>query len=244
MPSRNHRPGYPDTETLRAARVLLQDCPSGAARDVQRFRALAYSGAVVERSYGLFAIDLSGIQMKDRIPMLLDHDGTQRVGFADKRFVTDEGLELEGVLSKSTEAGREVASLAKEGFPWELSVGVAVLEREEVPEGVTVEVNGQRLTGPVSIARKCKLREVSFLYSGADASTHAVALASQRRRSVRESLAEIRARHDREKAALAAIQHQASGAKSKHPSLYNLPGLGMSGGVVDSPGRSHYLGGE
>lgn len=174
----------PDTETLTVglSAEALKDSPEGDG--MQRFTALAYTGSVVDRAYGKFVIDMSGIQMKDKIPMLVDHDGTKRAGYADKRMITDKGLEIEGSLSKSTEAGREVAALAKEGFPWELSVGIHVGRREEVEEGAECEVNGETLQGPVSVARECSLKEISFLYSGADAQTYAVALAAQRKEAL------------------------------------------------------------
>ena len=35
---------------------------------------------------------------------------------------------LDGVLSTATEAGREVAATADKGFPWEASVGIAVVK--------------------------------------------------------------------------------------------------------------------
>lgn len=158
----------------------LQDCSD--SKGPQRFRAIAYTGAVVDRAYGKFAIDMAGIAMKDRVAMLVDHDGTKRVGFADKRLITDRGLEIEGAFLKSTPAGREVAESLREGFPFELSVGIHVDEREEVGEGQKIEVNGETLEGPISIARKSRLKEVSFLFSGADDSTYAVALAAHEKK--------------------------------------------------------------
>lgn len=169
---------HPEIETLNTTLVDEALRVSPDDKGTQRFQALAYSGAVVDRDYGKFVIDFEGIRMKDKIPMLVDHDGTKRAGFADKRVITDRGLELEGVLSKSTDAGREVTNLSKEGFPWELSVGIRVARREEVDAGETCEVNGETLAGPLSIARECTLKEVSFLFSGADANTEAVALAA------------------------------------------------------------------
>lgn len=168
----------PTTETLDTDLPIeiLRDCPSG--KGARRFSMLAYTGAPVARSYGQFVIDLKGIELRSKIPMLLDHDGSKIAGYADKCLITDRGLELEGMLSSATEYGKVIQALSDEGFPWQASVGLEVLEREEVNAGETCEVNGNTLEGPVSIARKSRLPETSFLYSGADSATYAVALSS------------------------------------------------------------------
>lgn len=168
----------PTTEifTAEGSVEVLKDQPSG--KGARRFDMLAYTGTPVARSYGLFVIDLKGINLRSKIPMLVDHNGTKIAGFADKCLITDRGLELSGVLSKTTEYGRMVAGLCDEGFPWQASVGIDNIVREEIGEGEICEVNGLTLAGPVSIARSCDLPETSFLYQGADTATYAVALSS------------------------------------------------------------------
>lgn len=173
-----HRPNT-ETLTVPVETETLRDCPDGKSK--RRFRMLAYTGSVVDRLYGDFVIDLEGIEFRDKVPMLVDHDGGKIAGYADRMETTDEGLQLSGVLSGATEYGRLVADLSDEGFPWQASVGISVLEREEIAEGTPCSVNGLELMGPVSIARKCKLLETSFLYSGADSDTYAVALAAQQK---------------------------------------------------------------
>ena len=166
----------PSTEILDAAGdvEVLKICPDGKGQ--RRFQMLANSGTPVERSYGQFVIDLRGIKLRDKIPMLVDHDGAKIAGYADDMKFTDQGLMLEGCLSKATEHGVMVAALSDEGFPWQASVGLKVLRREEVEAGAKCEVNGFMLEGPMSIARESYLAETSFLYAGADSSTYAVAL--------------------------------------------------------------------
>lgn len=168
------------TERLSVDHVELMDCPSDApgGKSRRRFRAIAYTGKPVDRMYGKFVIDLNAFEKRDKLPMLVDHDGAKIAGYADKMRVTPQGLELEGVLSQKTECGLMVADLADEGFPWQMSVGIDVMQREEIGEGVDCEVNGLKLTGPLSVARKCQIKETSFLYAGADDDTYAVALAA------------------------------------------------------------------
>lgn len=168
----------PTVELLDATCVLdeqLKDCPDGKTGP-RRFSAVAYTGALVDRAYGKFGIDLAGFQKRDQIPMFLDHDPSKIVGYADKMKVTDRGLELEGVLSSKTEWGRLVADLSDEGLSWQMSVGIDVAERQELSEGEECELNGQKVKGPVSVARKVRLMETSFLCNGADPSTSGVAL--------------------------------------------------------------------
>lgn len=168
----------PTTEILHADLAIeeLQDCPDGKGR--RRFSMLAYTGAVVDRTYGKFVIDLEGIQHREKVPMLLNHDGNKIVGFADRMGCDEEGLRMSGFLTDKTAEGRLVADLSDEGFPWQASVGLSVLERENFGDDEVCEINGMTLQGPISVARKSKLLETSFLYSGADSNTFAVALAA------------------------------------------------------------------
>jgi len=143
----------------------------------RRFSMLAYTGAEFDRWYGRAVIDLSGIEGPDKLPILLNHRDAQVVGYADNRKLTSEGLRLEGVLSKATQAGLEVAKLSDEGFPFTASVGVAVLSREELSDGATTKVNGREVRGPLSIWRKTRLGETSFITAfPADSGTEAHAL--------------------------------------------------------------------
>lgn len=169
----------PPFESLEVSPVFeaLEDCPTG--KGTRRFTMLAYTGAAVERGYGRFVIDMEGIEYRDKVPMLMNHDGDLIAGFADRMTCDEDGFKLSGVLSTATETGRMVAALSDEGFPWQASVGIAVLNREEVAEGAPCTVNGMDFVGPISIGRKAKLLETSFLYAGADSDTHAVALGAQ-----------------------------------------------------------------
>lgn len=150
----------------------------GSAR-VRRFEGVAYTGAVVERGYGRLVIDVAGIEQRDVVPMLVDHEAGRIAGYADKVTKGERGdLRVAGRLSCVTEEGQLVAGLSDEGFPWQMSVGLLVTEREEFGPDEVCMVNGEEIPGPVSCARRSKLREVSFLYAGADDKTTAVALSS------------------------------------------------------------------
>ncbi len=171
--------GRDEVQQLDAGAVELL---AGSKDDKQRrFRMLANTGAEIVRPWGRAVFDLSGIETGVKVPILLDHDRGQRVGFADKQQLTDDGLVLFGVLSKATNAGQEVAELSDEGFPWQASIGIHVSSWEELTEDGEAEVNGRTVKGPISIARKGRMLESSFLMAGADHKTHAIALAAAQR---------------------------------------------------------------
>ena len=144
-----------------------------------RFRMIANSGGVIPKHFfwGNFSVDLDGLRVgRQKKPALLDHDPSRVVGFTDKIEKTSEGLVAEGFFTETTEDGREVLAMAREGFPWQASVYIPPDSIEKVPEGKTAEVNGHTLEGPGHIFRKSWLREVTFTALGADEATEAVAL--------------------------------------------------------------------
>ncbi|HIO64318.1 MAG TPA: hypothetical protein EYN37_08845 [Dehalococcoidia bacterium] len=148
-------------------------------KDRPRFRMVAMSGGVIPNHFYWknFAIDLDGLRLgRQRKPALRDHDPQQIVGYTDSITKTPEGIVAEGVFTETTEAGREVLAMARDGFPWQASVYVPPESIEKVPADATAEVNGRTLEGPGHIFRKSWLREVTFTALGADEATDAVAL--------------------------------------------------------------------
>jgi hypothetical protein len=83
-------------------------------------------------------------------------------------------LIAEGVISRDTAWARDVAMSAKNGFPWQISMGGPVLEAEYVPKEQKVIVNGRTFEGEMYVVRRMTLKEVSFVDLGADANTTAV----------------------------------------------------------------------
>lgn len=169
---------------LDATRIELGPETEAGGKKVRRFKMTAYTGAPVQRWWGRAVFDLAGLEHGDQVPMLFCHDGTRIAGHADKAEITPAGLELEGVVSSRTEEGRLVAELADDGFRWQASIGVEVISWEEVREGFEVEVNGRALMGPISVARRSRLLETSFLPSGADGDTRAEVMAPPQKETV------------------------------------------------------------
>jgi hypothetical protein len=158
------------------------------AKGLRPFIMLVNTGASVDRLWGRMAVDLAGVEYAPKIPILVDHDPAQRLGYADHATVTAEGLELRGYLLSTGDAQR-IAQESDDGFPFQASVSLSVSEWTEIEAGATGKANGREYPGPVSIARKSYLRESSYLPAGADRHTYAIALAEETIMTLEEFLA-------------------------------------------------------
>lgn len=144
----------------------------------RRFGGVAYTGNPITGHYywGTVVFDMSLISVPAKMSILRDHEPSQIVGYSDESAVTQDGLVLGGVLSKVTDAGKEVTALSDEGFPWQMSVRIQPSRIEELTAGNTAIVNGRTVTGPAYIFRESTLVETSFTPTGWDADTSATAL--------------------------------------------------------------------
>lgn len=137
---------------------------SGIAKTAKPF---VYNGKTV-------IIDLASVQYKDKIPALLLHDRSQRVGMGSLR-VEDNQLLIEGVLLNN-DLAKTIAADADAGFPWQMSVSATAGYIEEIVGKQTAMVNGQTVQAPMCILKNAKISEVSFTPTGVDAETKAVIL--------------------------------------------------------------------
>lgn len=141
-----------------------------------QFRMVAYTGGLM-RIAGFphpVVVDLAGLDIPSQnLPIRLDHERRQGVGHTHRVTVESGQLVAEGLISRDTSWARDVARSGANGFPWQASIGAAVVEAEMVPAGLSVKVNGQSFTGPVHVVRRAVLKEISFVDSGADTGTTA-----------------------------------------------------------------------
>ncbi len=146
----------------------------------KRFSMVAYTGGPMQvDSYGPpVIIDLSGLTAKAPIPALRDHDMSRVVGHGDEVAIGESTIKLGGVISGAGPDAAEVQAAAGNGFPWKASVGARPDKLEFVGEGVKTIVNGKTFTGPLYVARKATLGEVSFVAIGADRKAMAKVAAS------------------------------------------------------------------
>ena len=141
------------------------------------FSGVAYSGEVITDHWywKQVVFDLDSMQIKGRIPALLEHSSDQRAGAIESHAISYEsGLTVSGILL-SNEYGAQVATDSDDGFPWQMSVRIEPSSIDEIQAGNTVTVNGKLLHGPITVFRGGRIREVSFCALGADENTMAVA---------------------------------------------------------------------
>lgn len=156
------------------------DCAEGA---LPSFSIRAYSGG--ELRFPQFKhpviVDLAGMKITEKArPALLDHDTKKRVGHTTRIVNAGTHLDIDGIVSATSDAAREVVATAKNDFPWQASIGVSLSEPVTLLEaGKTAVVNGRTVRGPAFIARKTQLREISFTALGVDDSTYSKVAASK-----------------------------------------------------------------
>jgi len=154
----------------------------------KRFAMTAYTGGALQVSaYGLpVVIDLAGLTAQAPVPILLDHDHSSIVGHAEEIDLAESHLKLKGVVSGASPASEQVTASAAMGFPWRASVGARPDKLEFVGEDVSTKVNGKQFKGPLYVARKATLGEVSFVAVAADSRTSAKVAASAAHSSRKE----------------------------------------------------------
>ncbi len=162
--------------TCAADAVRLLEATGDGEQALRRFNMTAYTGAamLVAGWDAPVVVDLAGLRrLRGAKPILLDHDTRQRVGHAEQIRVEGNSLLVDGLISGAGSAAQEVVASSINGFPWQASVGALVEKAVFVPAGKTAQANGGEVHGPVYIARKATLQEVSFVTLGADDQTSA-----------------------------------------------------------------------
>ena len=141
-----------------------------------RFSMIAYTGGEM-RVDGFphpVVVDLEGVDItRQEIPVRMDHNPRQGVGHTSRVEIRDGKILAEGLVSRDTSWARDVTKSGTNGFPWQASIGAAVVDAELIPHGQKVIVNSREFVGPIHVVRKSVLKEISFVDSGADSNTAA-----------------------------------------------------------------------
>ncbi|MEP0848346.1 MAG: hypothetical protein HRF50_16175 [Phycisphaerae bacterium] len=154
----------------------------GEAEAVPRFTMVAYTGEPmhVEGWRYPVVVDLEGLSIpSQRRPVRFGHSMYAGVGHTERIVVEAGRLIAEGIVSRETPAAREVVASGKRGFPWQASIGAQVAQAEFVRAGKSVTVNGKTFEGPLYVARRTVLGEISFVDLGADINTTVAIAAAQ-----------------------------------------------------------------
>ncbi len=141
-----------------------------------RFSMVAYTGSPMRVGGWRWpvVVDLAGLSIPSQSrPIRFGHDMQSGVGHTDAIRIEDGQLVAAGVVSRDTVAAKEVVASARNGFPWQASLGAGVEEYEFVKENQRVMVNGREFSGPLNVIRRATLGEISFVDLGADGRTSA-----------------------------------------------------------------------
>jgi len=149
---------------------------------IKRFKMVAYTGGTLRLDGWPLpvVVDLEGLEIpKQSRPILRDHDLGKIVGHSDSIRIENRKLKVEGVISAVNDHAKEVLESSINGFPWQASIGAKAKKVEFVKQGKAVRVNGRSFQGPLYVARKSVLGEVSFVAVGADSTALAKIAAIQ-----------------------------------------------------------------
>ncbi|MCR4415295.1 MAG: hypothetical protein NUV77_23025 [Thermoguttaceae bacterium] len=141
-----------------------------------RFSMVAYTGGPMRIAGWRYPVivDLAGLAIPSQSrPIRFGHDPESGVGHSDAIRLEEGRLVATGVVSRDTAAAREIVVSARNGFPWQASIGSSVEEFEFVKQNQKVIVNGREFSGPLNVVRKATLGEISFVDLGADGNTSA-----------------------------------------------------------------------
>ncbi len=141
-----------------------------------RFSMIAYTGGPI-RTLGFaypVVVNLDGMTIPtQQRPVRFQHSALEGVGHTQRIAIEDGKLIAEGVVSRDTPAAQEIVASGKKGFPWQASIGASVDELEFIKRDVSVTINGRKFSGPIYVAHKTTLNEISFVDLGADQQTSA-----------------------------------------------------------------------
>ncbi len=96
--------------------------------------------------------DFAGMSHRDRLPVDLQHEWCEPIGYIDKLEVTDGGLECDGyliaIIGDDDDKGMEVILRGQAGIPYQASIDLEPnsVVLEYVPEGFQADANGRRTT--------------------------------------------------------------------------------------------------
>ncbi|HBG28593.1 MAG: hypothetical protein A2Y10_08600 [Planctomycetes bacterium GWF2_41_51] len=155
----------------------------------RRFSMTAYTGGpmMLEGWKYPVVIDLQGLNKgSSSRPIFISHnqDIDDLLGQTDHVNIVENNLVAAGVVLGDSPRVQRVIALADKGFNWQASIGARAEQVEYIKAGQIVNVNGKEFTGPMNIARKSTLGEISFVTLGADNNTSATIAATHQEQTM------------------------------------------------------------
>ncbi len=166
----------PDILAINCEVAIEAAANEDGGKALPRFSMVAYTGGPI-RTLGFaypVVVNLDGMTIPtQQRPVRFQHSALEGVGHTQRIAIEDGKLIAEGVVSRDTPAAQEIVASGKKGFPWQASIGASVDELEFIKRDVAVTINGRKFKGPIYIAHKTTLNEISFVDLGADQQTSA-----------------------------------------------------------------------
>lgn len=172
VPVRFHSTGGTFTLIARASPDGTAPAAEAEAKTIAT-GGVAYTGQVLHSFFGDVIADLDGLAPINARGIALLYGHHSPVGVVRAVSKTERGLEYSGEMVKGLEKSNEIAALAASGFPWQLSIRAEPDVIEELGDKATADVNGQTVTGPITIFRQWRLPEISIVELGMDGDTEA-----------------------------------------------------------------------
>lgn len=127
-------------------------------------------------------VDLSGAKFaKKRTPVIADHNPSLRVGFTTEQSISNKDITAIGKSLTQNRLAKSIAADANDGFPFQTSIGADIDDAYYVDEGESARVNGKNWKGPLIVASRTRINEISVVTLGADSNTSAEIAASKKR---------------------------------------------------------------
>ena len=138
-----------------------------------------YSGDKVDlQDYGFeypVVYDINGIQVLNKTPILYNHWDIIGHSTSVRKVDNNSAVRGKGVASLPGTNTTKVVEGIKNGFPWEASMGLRLNNMEEdlefMPKNHTFTVNNRQFVGPMYVARKTTLVEMTVTAAGRDSNT-------------------------------------------------------------------------
>ncbi len=158
----------------------------------RRFSMTAYTGGpmMLEGWKYPVVIDLQGLNVgSGSRPIFISHnqDIDDLLGQTDHVDIVENNLIAVGEILGDSPRVTRVITLADKGFKWQSSIGARADQVEFIKANQNVSVNGKDFTGPLNVARKATLGEISFVTLGADNNTSATIAASLTEKNMENS---------------------------------------------------------
>lgn len=156
----------------------------GEAAKPRRFNMEVYNGGAMRLSgwYNPVVIDMSGLDVsKQEKPIYYNHNSysiENLIGQTESIKKSGNKLSASGIITGTSDVVNQIISHSKAGFKWQASIGARAEKVEYIPEGKSVSCNGQTFNGPINVALKSSIGEISFVALGADENTSAQIAAS------------------------------------------------------------------